>query len=313
MAGITQYDQPAKSEFINTYSPIPFNEMMQAGQYMAKQYDQRAEDMDKIYDDTFNLKYIPKSSDEKYIKDYVIPTVKAQIEKFDTMDIGDPIVYRQAMRELNSKIDKNRVNKIQESYNGWMTHQQDKRKLALENELDPDEQDYGTGYDTTTNGVYNKQSSKYVDPILEVQKTYFDPIKDSTISKYADDLGNMYIKYGVDSNKIKDVTEQNIRNIKGTKLGDRLIRSYIRKYGINENNLRPEDRDNLLRESMIEAGESFKRSNDRVERLAIEDGSVRRGSGRSSDSNADVLSQGPQISLAGTKAKTIPSLSFSSC
>ena len=304
MGNISRFDQPAQSQFINTYSPIPFNEMVQAGQTMQKQYETGMDALQRVYDDTYNIKYIPGSKDEQYVKGQVIPAAKQVFEKYIQMDMGDPMVRRQAIMDLNSKIDKQKINKIQESQAGWMQHQQDKRKLALDNQLDPDEQDYGVGYDTDLAGVYNKQSSAYVDPVLEFRKTYTEPIKDSTLSESRDAYGNVRIKYGLDEKGLQSVVNTNIGNVRGSKLGDRLFRSYTRRYGIDPSSLNEQQRDEVLRKAMFEAGTPDLRQNVKYDRLAVPDTSGGRGS--SDDQGTPAVSPGPMFSLAGTEDAEVP-------
>jgi hypothetical protein len=306
MGNISRYDKPADSNVQQTYSPIPWDQMMQAGQIMAKQHDQAADTLQKVYDDTYNLKYISGSADEQYIKQNVIPTTKEVFNKYISEDLGNPIILRQAMSEIRNKVDWNKVGQIQQSYTGWQQHNQDKRKLALDNQLDPDEQDYSKGYDTTLHGVYNKQSSAYTDPIMEFRQTYTIPLKDSTISESRDSLGNVRIKYGVDTNKLQDVVDSNIGNVKGSKLGDRLYRNYTRRYGINDGDLSEGQRDEILKKAMFEAGLPDTRDNIKYDRLAVPD--VNSGRGNSSDQSESPLSQGPMISLAGNKSSDTPDI-----
>jgi hypothetical protein len=280
--------------------------MVQAGQTMQKQYETGMDALQQVYDDTYNIKYIPGSKDEQYVKQHVIPAAKEIFSKYISQDMGDPMVRRHAIMDLNSKIDKQKINKIQESHAGWMTHQQDKRKLALDNQLDPDEQDYGVGYDTDTRGVYNKQSSAYVDPILEFRKTYTEPIKDSTISESRDNLGNVRIKYGLDEKGLQDVVNSNIGNIRGSKLGDRLFRSYTRRYGIDSSELNEQQRDQILRKAMFEAGKPDLRDNVKYDRLAVPD--TGSGSGDKPVASSPI-SMSPRISLAGTKQDEGPEVS----
>lgn len=50
MADISQYSQPAQAQFINTYTPIPFENMLQAGMAQEQQYNQGQQAASSLYD-----------------------------------------------------------------------------------------------------------------------------------------------------------------------------------------------------------------------------------------------------------------------
>src|SRR4030043_741021 len=119
----------AYDTFVDTYVPIPFEEMMKVGLMKQQQQEQAYDTLSKTYEDAYNLKYIPGSEDERYIKEKVIPTAKEIFDKYANGDLN-PITMRQIRREFNTKIDKNLVKDIQGSYEGWKQNEIWKQKLA---------------------------------------------------------------------------------------------------------------------------------------------------------------------------------------
>ena len=89
---VTRYDKPSESNIQQTYVPIPFDQMMEAGKVMAQQYETGMDALQKVYDDTYNIKYIPGSKDEQYVKQYVIPAAKDVFTKYISQDMGNPNV-----------------------------------------------------------------------------------------------------------------------------------------------------------------------------------------------------------------------------
>ena len=83
---IGPYDRPAESQaydtFVDTYVPIPFDEMMQVGLMKQKQYEQTYDALSKTYEDVYNLKYIPNSKDEQYIRNVVILFIQLLCNEF---------------------------------------------------------------------------------------------------------------------------------------------------------------------------------------------------------------------------------------
>lgn len=232
MASISRYDSPAQSQFVNTYVPIPFNEMVQAGQVMQRQYETGMDALQQVYDDTYNIKYIPGSMDEQYVKSSVIPATKQVFEKYIQMDMGDPVVRRQAIMDLNSKIDKQKINKIQESHAGWVDNQKWRQKLQAEGKyadyLDtPDE-----GYNTDVQGVYNKLTPAKMDYRQEAEQ-YFNNLRpDSRI------VGNQVVGI-IDEKKLQKTARGNVQSFLDSTAGSQKLIEYRKRTGDYDS--RPED------------------------------------------------------------------------
>jgi len=226
---ISRFDQPAQSQFINTYSPIPFQEMMYAGESMQKQYDTSMNNLQRIYDDTYNIKYIPNSKDEDYVKKNVIPTIKNIFEKYSQVDLSDPTVYRQALRELNTNVDRQRINKIQESQAGWSDNQKWRQKLQAEGKyadyLDtPDE-----GYDTSVQGVYNKLTPAALDS-RKKKEEYFNNLEGD---RYTDPKTGEIREY-IDNNQITHLAKSGYKDYLGSIEGKQDILRYRKETGDNK-------------------------------------------------------------------------------
>ena len=218
MADINQYDSPAQANFINTYSPIPFNELMQAGAMKAKQYDQGIDALAQTYEDTNNLKYIPNSKDEQYIKTVVIPHVKTVVDKYSNEDLSDPIIKRQLRMELNNGVDKQRVKDAQLSHEQWQVNQkirsEEKRKGTYRASLDSSD----NGYDTSTQGIYSKMLSAGVD-YNEVATGFFKNIKGySHINPKTGEVLQV-----IDRNKIKGIAAANAEDFIKSEAGRQML------------------------------------------------------------------------------------------
>lgn len=264
---VSQYNQPAQSNVVNTYSPIPFQEMMQAGMMKQKEQEQGLDQLGKMADETYNIKYIPNSVDEQYVKQHVIPKAQEIVSKYSSMDLTDPVIRRQMMSEFNTNIDKNRVKSIQDSAQGWQQYQAGRQKLQLEDKLDPNEVDVSHGWDSSQHGTFNNLPTPYSDPILEIRKNLFEPLHDSTLSTHKDDAGNYFIKSGVNDKTIQDVTKANLANYLSTAVGKRAIRNYRKSTGLTEDEASDVQ---LLAQAFKDAGEPYKRNNEKVEHLAQE-------------------------------------------
>jgi hypothetical protein len=228
MGNISRYDKPAESHVSNTFSPIPFDEMMKAGQIMAQQADQGANALQKVYDDTYNIKYIPGSRDEQYVKEQVLPATRKIFEKYISQDMGNPIIRRQAMRELSSNVDKNRIGKIQESWQGWAENQKWRQKLQAEGQYADYLDTPDTGYDTDTNGVYSKLIPAKQDFRKEAE-TYFNNLEpDSYITPGGE------VKLTINNQKLQNTAKGNVQSFLDSTAGKQKLIEYRKRTGDTE-------------------------------------------------------------------------------
>jgi hypothetical protein len=268
MAGINKYDQPISGQaydtFVDTYVPIPFDEMMKVGMMKKEQEDKAYDALSKTYEDTYNLKYIPNSEDEKYIKGTVIPGVRDVFNKYANQELSNPIIQRQMRAELNSKIDKNRISGTQTSYEGWKEYRKNYDKLKLEGKASPFETDESEGWDTNKHGEFTKAPEAYTDPIKELQERLFAPIHDSTLKKVNLGEGNISVTSGVDQTTIDTVTKDNLGSYLNTTTGKNAIKAMRASTGIGPDKKTDAE---MLAYAIQKAGDPYLRHNEKIEHL----------------------------------------------
>lgn len=221
MAAVNQYDNPARSEFVSTYSPIPFSELMQAGAIKQKQYETGLDNLMQTYEETHNLKYIPGSKDEQYIKNEVIPTAKTIVDKYANMDLSDPVVRRQMRTDFNTNIDKNRIKDIQDSFSGWQNNQQWRQKLKAEGKYQDFLDTPDTGYDTSVMGTYQKLTPAAMDFRKEAEE-YFNNIEGDS---YTDDRTGE-IRVTVNPRKIEQTAKGSVQTFLESNAGQQKVLQY---------------------------------------------------------------------------------------
>lgn len=218
---ISQYDSPAQSNFVSTYSPIPFNELMQAGAIKQKQYETGLDNLMQTYEDTHNLKYIPGSKDEQYIKNEVIPTAKTIVDKYSNMDLSDPVVRRQMRTDFNTNIDKNRIKDIQDSHAGWQENQKWRQKLKAEGKYQDFLDTPDTGYDTSITGTYQKLTPAAMDFRKEAEE-YFNNIEGDSYT----DPRTGEIRVTVNPRKIEQTAKGSVQTFLESNAGQQKVLQY---------------------------------------------------------------------------------------
>jgi len=265
---INRYDQPIRGQaidtFIDTYSPIPFQEMMQVGMMKKQQEDQAYDLLSKTYEDTHNLKYISGSEDEKYIKNEVLPAVDKLFEDYSNQELSDPVVMRKMRHDFNTKIDKNRIRDIQSSFEGWQNYLKDNAKLRMEGKASPFQENEAEGWDTSKHGVFSKSPEAYNDPIKEIRESLFAPIHDSTLKTVNLGEGNMEVMSGVNQKMIDDITIKNLPNYLRNNTGKNAIKEFRASTGLTEDQASDAK---ILAMAFRAAGEPYLRQNQKIEHL----------------------------------------------
>jgi len=218
---ISQYDSPARSEFVSTYSPIPFNELMQAGAVKQKAYETGLDNLMQTYEDTHTLKYIPGSKDEQYIKNEVIPTAKTIVDKYANMDLSDPVVRRQMRTDFNTNIDKNRIKDIQDSFGGWQNNQKWRQKLKAEGKYQDFLDTPDTGYDTSIMGTYQKLTPAAMDFRKEAEE-YFNNIEGDSYT----DPRTGEVRITVNPKKIEQTAKGSVQTFLESNAGQQKVLQY---------------------------------------------------------------------------------------
>lgn len=156
---VSIYDTPAQSNFINTYVPIPFDEIVQAGLARQNRYDQQLAQLETLREQADLLNAIP-GADESYVQG-VRQTLKDISSSYTNKDLSDPYTIKDLRENLREGIDRNMVNKIQQSYAGYQQYLNAYNQQRAQG-LDLAPEDFST-YDTSMNGVFSRLPEQRLD------------------------------------------------------------------------------------------------------------------------------------------------------
>lgn len=246
---VGRYDTPAQAQFMNTYSPIPFQEILQAG--VAKQgiQDTRLGQLDAAQQAADAIRYIPGSQDDKYVNSQVLPVINEIVENYSVgRDLTDPRVFRE-MRNQMSSIDRNRVSRVQQSRAAWDKTQEARNKLKLSGKYEPylDNQDVSNF--SSESDIYNYSPSAKVGFDLTAE-SYFNQLRDSHL--YTDPTTGKMVS-GVTQNKVGQVAQANAVDFLASIDGQQAIAS-LRYQGVEGSDL------DLATQYLVDRGQEFIRN-----------------------------------------------------
>lgn len=226
---INRYDSPARDNYQNTYIPLPYEQLMATVASRQSMVDREQALLDKSYEDTKNIKYIPGTKDEQYVKDY-ISNLNNLVDKYYTQDLSDPIVKRSLKSEMNRLTDRTKIQNIESSYGGWETNQKFKAELKAKGLYDPmlDEDPANQDFSSDA-GVYQYITPQYQNPRPSAE-TYF---KDIRASYLGDDGEKIY--HGITPEKIKQVATSKWNEFSNTSEGRNYVKKIAKENGLDYN------------------------------------------------------------------------------
>lgn len=224
---VNRYDTPAQAQFINTYVPIPFQEMVAAGQMKQDRYDKASGAIDATIGALDEIMAIPNSADELRAKTYS-DKMRQIRDKYVTRDLSDPFVQREMSNEIHSSVNKEDIKHIQQSYQGYANY----NKLLAENAQrgvdTPNEllQNF-TGYDSSdpTMGVFTGTPSMYKDPLKESEE-FFNNLKSDRLGSFKEKID------GVETGRIGTLSGVTVDRI--LKHADENIESFVKLPAIKQ-------------------------------------------------------------------------------
>lgn len=246
---VNRYDSPANDNYQNTFVPLPYEQLMATVASRQSMVDREQALLDKSYEDTKNIKYIPGTKDEQYVKDY-ISNLNNLVDKYYTQDLSDPIVKRSLKSEMNRLTDRTKIQNIESSYGGWDTNQKFKAELKAKGLYDPmlDEDPANQDFSSDA-GVYQYITPQYQNPRPSAE-TYF---KDIRASYLGDDGEKIY--HGVTPEKIKEVATSKWNEFSNTSEGRNYVKKIAKENGLDYNN--PNDVKKIATEYLLGVGNEF--------------------------------------------------------
>ena len=169
------YGQPAQAQFINTYVPLPMNQILNMVAQKQNRYAQGLSNIEQQQGIIQSIPAIAGSEDQQYLAD-VNNKVKQLVNDYANKDLSDITTVGEFNQKLNSVVDKERLGRIAQSYKNWLTNENYKKQAQLRGVYNPIiDKNPAAGW-SSANGVYNYTSPTYRPKELTLDK-YFDEIR----------------------------------------------------------------------------------------------------------------------------------------
>lgn len=222
---VNRYDNPAQAEFINTYVPIPFEQLYTLGKQAKENVDQALKDYSTALDKWAEFQS-PSAVDTKayYDETYgrALPVVEELSKNLDMIKTAEG---RSKIYSAINNVDRAKLSMLRQSAEGLRERQKVNQRLMLEGKYNPLWHDVDfTGYNTLSSGIYNDVSPLGYKSIKDLTDNYVNNLKDSYLGR-----SNGFIHTGVTGDQIKKILDENKSGILSTPEAQMHMQVYLKQ------------------------------------------------------------------------------------
>lgn len=227
---VNRYDQPAQAQFINTYAPIPFQQLYTLGKDANARVDKAIQDLSGALDKWSDFRS-PSAKDTKAWYDETMGRAKPIVEQLSrNIEALKTPEGRAQINSLINNVDRYKLSLLKQSKEGLEQRMQMNQKLAAAGKFN--EMWHGVdfaNYDTLSSGIYNDVSPLAYKDIRELSDPYYAKLQ----------KGYLYTKGGYDyfGNTLKDledVADAHLNDIVSTPEAQKHMQVYKQRTGAND-------------------------------------------------------------------------------
>ena len=257
---INRYDTPAQAEFINTYVPIPFEQLYTLGRDAKAEVDKAITEQSAALSKWSEFRS-PSAVDTTAWNELTLGAVKPVIDKLaSNPDLIKTVEGRSMLRSAINNVDTSKLALLQQSRDNLLQRQKVDQELMMKGlyNLDWHAVDYGN-YDTLKSGIFNDVSPLAYQSIQDLTDPYYKGIQDSFIGS-----DGLYDYTGVTKAQIAEIADKNLSGIMVTPVAQKHMDVYKKQTGATD-----EEAKDWLRNKVIQDNLRYVRSNREENQFAL--------------------------------------------
>lgn len=227
---VNRYERPAEAQFINTYAPIPFEQLYQLGSQAKAEVDLARNELASSLDKWSDFRS-PSQTDTQTWYNETIGKIEPVVNELATnLDLLKTAEGRARLRTAVNNVDRAKLSSLMQSRDALLQRQKIDQELMLSGRYNPEwhGMDY-TGYDTTRSGIFNDVSPLAYASIKDLTDKYVNNLKQSFIKKEGG-----YDYYGVTNEDIRRTLDQHRAGILATPEAQKHVETMMRTTGISK-------------------------------------------------------------------------------
>lgn len=209
---VNRYDNPAQAQFINTYVPIPFEQLYTLGKEAKAEVDKAL----NAYTTTLDKWGEFRSPSEKDTREFYNETYGRALpvaeELAKNIDLIKTPEGRAKIFSVINNTDRAKLSMLKQSADNLRSRQQINAKLMMEGKYNPlwHSVDF-TNYSTIDSGIYNDLSPLAYKSEVDLVKPFVDNLKPSSLGTEGG-----YLMHGVSQEAVKAQVDKNLSSILNT-------------------------------------------------------------------------------------------------
>lgn len=222
---VNRYDSPAQAKFMNTYVPIPFEQLYTLGKQAKEDVDKAMSSLSTTLDKWSEFRS-PSEVDTKEWYNETLGKAKPIVDKLaNNLDLLKSPEGKSQIYSLINNVDRAKLSTLMQSKEGLLTRQKVNQQLMLNGKYNPlwHDVDFGN-YNTLKSGVYNDIAPLAYSSIKDMTDQYVNNLKDSFIGRK-----DGFIYTGVTDEQIKNILDANKSGILSTPQAQKHMQVYMQQ------------------------------------------------------------------------------------
>lgn len=248
---VNRYDNPAQAQFIDTYVPIPFEQLYTLGKQAQDNVNQALKDYSAALDKWADFTS-PSEVDTQawYNETYgrALPVIEEMAKNMDLIRTPEG---RSRIYSVINNVDRAKLSMLRQSADNLRQRQEANQRLMELGKFNPEWHNIDfANYNTQTSGIFNDVSPLPYQSEVDMVKPFVDNLKDSFLGSRGG-----YLYTGVTQEQVRHQIDLNMSSILNTPQARRHLEVLVNR------GLTPDQALTTLRNSLYTAGDEFVREN----------------------------------------------------
>ena len=259
---VNRYDSPAQAEFINTYVPIPFEQLYTLGKQAKENVDKALSAYSTALDKWADFQSPSAIDTQEYYNETYGRALPVAEEMSRNLDMLKTAEGRAKIYSIINNTDRAKLSMLRQSAENLKQRQKVNQQLMLTGKYNPDWHDVDfANYNTLNSGIYNDVSPLAYQSIKELTDNYVNNLKDSFISR-----SGGFIHTGVTGDQVRQILDKNRSGILSTPEAQMHMKMYVK----NNPGATMEDAANAFMERAYIDNQEYIRDNVTIDPYALQ-------------------------------------------
>ena len=236
------YDQPAQASFMNTYVPIPFDELYKLGASAKADVEKATTDLSQNLQKWSEFKS-PSARDTQRYYDLTVNKLRGTIEDLaSNPDLLKSAEGRYRLQSQLNNLDYGTLSQIKQSAENLQTRTKAVAEMQAQGKYNKDWDTIDiNNWDTATSGVMSELAPLEYQSVRQLSDPYYSKLKPGRLGTKRDKTTGLYYDYtGNTVQDLEAVVNTNYNDIANTPQGKMYINQNLRTMGIDPNTATPE-------------------------------------------------------------------------